>query len=239
MLINSFKLAFRNIIKRKGYSFLNIAGLTIGMSCCLLIFHYVSYEKSFDKFEPDSKQIVRVRLDSYQKGVLAYKSATSYPAIGPTMKKDFPEVENFCRLHDDNLLLSNEAQNKKFSENKGYYADPSTIDMFGLQFVKGNPQTALNGPDKIILSESTAKKYFGNEEALGKILVNRDGSSVEPFEVAGVYKDFPSNSHLIMNYLVSYATLGQGARLEGDTSNSTETSWGWYDFYVYVQLKKG
>jgi putative ABC transport system permease protein len=237
--MNSLKLAFRNIIKRKGYSFLNIAGLTIGMSCCLLIFHYVSYEKSFDKFEPDSKQIVRVRLDSYQKGVLAYKSATSYPAIGPAMKKDFAEVENFCRLHDDNLLLSNEGQNKKFSENKGYYADPSTIGMFGLQFTKGNPLTALNGPDKIILSESTAKKYFGNEDALGKILINRSGSSVEPLQVAGVYKDFPSNSHLIMNYLVSYSTLGQETRLEGDTSNSTETAWGWYDFYVYVQLKQG
>jgi putative ABC transport system permease protein len=239
MIINFLKLAFRNIVKRKGYSILNIAGLTIGMSCCLLIFHYVSYEKSFDKFEPDAKQIVRVRLDSYQKGVLAYKSATSYPAIAPTMKKDFPEVENFCRLHDDNLLLSNEEQNKKFSENKGYYADPSTIDMFGLHFLKGNPQTALNGPDKIILSESTAKKYFGNGDALGKTLVNRDGNRVQPFQVAGVYKDFPSNSHLIMNYLVSYSTLGEELRLEGDTSNSSETEWGWYDFYTYIQLKPG
>ncbi len=239
MIINFLKLAFRNIVKRKGYSLLNIAGLTIGMSCCLLIFHYVSYEKSYDTFEPNAKQIVRVRLDSYQKGVLAFKSATSYPAIAPTMKKDFPEVENFCRLIDDNLLLSNEEQNKKFSENKGYYADPSTINMFGLHFIKGNPQTALNGADKIILSESTAKKYFGNEDALGKTLVNRSGEHVQPFQVAGVYKDFPSNSHLIMNYLVSYATLGEELRLEGDTSNASETAWGWYDFYVYIQLKPG
>lgn len=157
MILNFLKLAFRNIIKRKGYSFLNIAGLTIGMSCCLLIFHYVSYEKSYDTFEPNTKQIVRVRLDSYQKGVLAFKSATSYPAIAPTMKKDFPEVENFCRLIDDNLLLSNEEQDKKFSENKGYYADASAIDMFGLHFIKGNPQTALNEPRKIILSASSTQ----------------------------------------------------------------------------------
>ncbi len=218
---------------------LNIAGLTIGMSCCLLIFHYVSYEKSYDKFEPDSKQIVRVRLDSYQQGVLAYKSATSYPAIGPTLKKDFPEVQNFCRLIDNDLLLSNEELNKKFSENKGYYADPSAINMFGLQFIKGNPQTALNAPDKIILSESTAKKYFGSEEALGKILVNRNGADAASFEVAGIYKDFPANSHLIMQYLVSYATLGKELRLQGDSSNASETGWGWYDFYVYVQLKPG
>ena len=239
MLSNHLKIAFRNIFKRRGYSLLNIAGLTIGMSCCLLIFHYVSYERSYDSFEPASKQIVRVRLDSYQKGVLAYKSATSYPAIGPAMKKDFPEVENFCRLIDDNLLLSNEAQDKKFSENKGYYADAASVDMFGLHFIKGNPHTALAAPDKIILSETTAKKYFGNEDALGKTLINRSGEHVQPFEVTGVYKDFPGNSHLIMNYLVSYSTLGKELLLGGDSSNASETAWGWYDYYVYLQLKPG
>src|SRR5215218_9781079 len=102
---NSLRISLRNIFKRKGYSFLNIAGLTVGMTCCLLIFHYVAYEKSYDDFIPAAKQIVRVRLDSYQKGVLAYKSATSYPAIAPAMKKDFPEVENYCRLIDNDLLL--------------------------------------------------------------------------------------------------------------------------------------
>ena len=239
MIKNYFKVVLRNIFKRRGYSFLNIAGLTIGMSCCLLIFHYVSYEKSYDKFEPDSKQIVRIRLDSYQKGVLAYKSATSYPAIGPTMKKDFPEVQNFCRLIDDNLLLSNEAQNKRFSEEKGYYADEAAVDMFGLHFIKGNPGNALIGPDKIILSETTAKKYFGNENAVGKTLVNRNEDHVQPFEVTGVYKDFPSNSHLILQYLVSYATLGKELSSRGDSSNQSETGWGWYDFYVYLQLKPG
>jgi putative ABC transport system permease protein len=239
MLLNYLRIAFRNISKRKGYAILNITGLAIGMSCCLLIFHYVSYERSFDKFEPGSKQIVRVRLDSYQKGVLAYKSATSYPAIGPTLKRDFPEVEQFCRLHDDNLLLSNEAQNKKFSEEKGYYADPASINMFNLHFLKGNRETALNGPDHIILDETTARKYFGSEDVLGKTLVNRNGDHVQPFTVTGVFKDFPDNSHLIIKYLVSYATLGKELRISGDTSNASETAWGWYDFYVYLQLKPG
>ena len=218
---------------------MNIAGLTIGMSCCLLIFHYVSYERSYDRFEPKAGQIVRVRLDSYQKGVLAYKSATSYPAIGPTMKRDFPEVEKFCRLIDDNLLLSNEAKDIKFTENKGYYADPASIDIFNLQFLKGNQQTALNGPDKIVLSESMAHKYFGNEDALGKTLINRSGDHVEPFQITGIYKDFPENSHLILNYLVSYSTLQKEMILSGDSSNSSETAFGWYDFYVYLQLKPG
>ncbi|MEO6720378.1 MAG: ABC transporter permease [Ferruginibacter sp.] len=239
MQTGHLRIAVRNIFKRKGYSLLNIVGLTIGMSCCLLIFHYVSYEKSYDDFVPAANQIVRVRLDSYQKGVLAYKSATSYPAIAPTMKKDFAEVDTFCRLIDDNLLLANDAQDKKFSENKGYYADPASVDMFALQFIKGNPHTALDAPDKIILSESTAKKYFSNENALGKRLVNRNSSQPQSFEVTGVYKDHPANSHLIMNYLVSYSTLGKEMLLSGDSSNSSETAWGWYDFYVYVKLKSG
>lgn len=118
MLINYLKMAFRNIFKRRGYSLLNVAGLTIGMSCCLLIFHYVSYERSYDKFEPGAGQIFRIRLDNYQKGRLAYKSATSYPAIGPAMKNDFPEVENYCRLIDNSLLLSNEEKDKKFLKTK-------------------------------------------------------------------------------------------------------------------------
>lgn len=239
MLTNYLQIAFRNINKRKGYSLLNIAGLTLGMSCCLLIFHYVSYERSFDQFEKGSGQVVRIRLDSYQKGVLAFKSATSYPAIGPAMKKDFPEVKSFCRLIDDNLLLSNEKLDKRFSENKGYYADQTAIDMFHIQLLEGHEQDALTGPDKILLSASTARRYFGNVNAVGQTLVNRNSDRPETFEVTGVFKDFPDNSHLIINYLVSYQTLQKDLNLEGDKSNASETAWGWYDYYVYLKLNPG
>src|SRR5215475_9213363 len=116
MIANYFKIALRNLLKRKGYSFLNIIGLAIGITCCLLIFQYVAFEKSYDKFSDKAKDIVRLRLDSYRQGKLAWKSATSYPAFGPTMKRDFPEVENFCRLHDAELLLSNDEKNVKFNE---------------------------------------------------------------------------------------------------------------------------
>src|SRR4030095_10951167 len=122
-------------------------------------------------FPKNADRIVRLRLDSYQQGKLSWKSATVYPAFGPTMKKDFPEVEDFCRLHDADLLLSNDQKNVKFSEQKGYYADPSFLNMFNVQLTKGNPKTALDGPDKLLLSESMAKKYFGNEEPMGKKLV--------------------------------------------------------------------
>src|SRR5664279_5425421 len=145
MFKNYFKLALRNLVKLKGYSLLNILGLAIGIGCCLLIFQHVAFERSYDKFEDKANQIVRLRLDSYRQGKLAWKSATSYPAFGPTMKKDFPEVENFCRLHDADLVLSNDEKNVKFKEEKGYYADPSFLSMFNVQLLKGNAKVALDG----------------------------------------------------------------------------------------------
>jgi putative ABC transport system permease protein len=239
MFKNYLRIAFRNLVKRKGYTVLNVLGLAIGITCCLLIFQYVSYEKSYDTFEPQYSQIVRLRLDSYQQGKLAWKSATSYPAFGPTMKRDFPEVEDFCRLHDADVLLSNDAREVKFEEDKGYFADASVLDMFAVKLLKGNPATALNAPDKILLSETMAKKYFGNEDPLGKRLTDRDPDYTRTFEVTGVFKELPKNSHLIINHLISYSTLGAIQRFYGDTSNSTETNFGWYDFYTYLKLKPG
>lgn len=239
MFSNYFKIAFRNLSKRKGYTFLNIVGLAIGVTCCLLIFQYVAFERSYDSFVGKADQIVRLRLDSYRQGKLAWKSATSYPAFGPTMKRDFPEVENFCRLIDANMLLANEERNVKFNENQGYYADSSFLSMFDVQLLKGNPATALNGPDKILLSESMARKYFGNEDPMGKRLINRDGNYAPVFEVTGIFKEIPANSHLVVNHIASYASLGKLIRHYGDTTNATETAWGWYDFYTYLQLKAG
>ena len=238
MISNYLKLATRNLSKRKGYSLLNILGLAIGIACSILIFQYVAFERSFDSFPKNANNIVRLRLDSYQQGKLSWKSATVYPAFGPTMKKDFPEVEDFCRLHDADLLLSNDDRNVKALEEKGYYADPSFLKMFNVQLIKGNPATALNGPNKLLLSESLAKKYFGSEEPMGKHLMQRDPSFTTMFEITGVFKEFPSNSHLIVNHIASYVSLQSMANnVWHDTTNATETSWGWYDFYTYLQLR--
>ena len=240
MISNYLKIAYRNLLRRKGFAVLNIAGLSIGICCCLLIFHYVSYERSYDTFQPNHKNIYRIRLDSYQQGQLAWKSATSYPAFGPTLKKDFPEVENFCRLYDANYVLANDEKNIKFKEEKGYYADAASLSMLDVQLVKGNPATALNAPYKIILTESMAKKYFGNEDALGKTIMVHNPDFTKSLEVSGVMKEFPANSHLIINHLVSYSTLVSINRdIYHDTTNAAETNFGWYDFYSYLQLKPG
>jgi putative ABC transport system permease protein len=239
MIKNYLTIAFRNLFRRKGYSALNIAGLAIGITCCLLIFQYVSYEKSYDRFSNEAPGIVRLRLDSYQEGKLRWKSATSYPAIGPTLKKELPEVQDFCRLMDNEALLSNDERNIHFNEKKGYYADPSSIDMLGVKLLKGNPVKALDAPDKMVISETMAKKYFGSEDAIGKRLVAKGYRNLQSYEITGIFKDYPQNSHLAIDYLASYKTLGKIQRLDGDTSNATETAWGWYDFYTYVKLKPG
>jgi putative ABC transport system permease protein len=241
MISNYLKLSVRNLAKRKGYSLLNILGLAIGITCCLLIFQYVSFERSYDSFPKKAKQIVRLRLDAYQQGKLAWQSATVYPAFGPTMKRDFPEVEDFCRLIDCNTVLANEKTNVKFKEEKGYFADPSSVSLLGIQMEKGDPASVLKNSRSIIISETMARKYFGNDEAIGKSLEVRDGDSrgKSYLAVTGVFKDYPANSHLIIQYLVSYATFSDAVRMSGDTSNATETSFGWYDFYTYLQLRPG
>ncbi|MCG3118993.1 MAG: hypothetical protein ALAOOOJD_01316 [bacterium] len=240
MFKNYFKIALRDLKNRKAYAALNILGLAIGLSCFLLIFEYVAHERSYDRFQDLADRIARLRLDSYRSGELLWKSATVYPAIAPTMKKDFPEVEDFCRLHDAELLLANDERNVKFSETKGYFADPASLRLLAVNMQQGNPATALNDPDRIVISASMAKKYFGDEEAMGKRLTVRDPQGTWSYEVTGVFRDYPRNSHLIINYLVSYATLGKLARIAwGDTTNATETSWGWYDFYSYVLLQPG
>jgi putative ABC transport system permease protein len=236
---NYFILAFRNIFKRKGYSLLNISGLAIGMACCLIIFQYVSYERSYDTFQQDAVNIVRLRLDAYQNGKLSWQSATVYPAIAPTMKKDFPEIKDFCRLHDAGFLIGNDDRNVKFNETKGYFADPSTISILDIKMKDQNTSEPLDGPDKMVISESFAEKYFGTEDPLGRKLHIRNSHYSDYCEVTGVFHDYPSNSHLIIDYLVSYSTLARIVTLSGDTSNATETSWGWYDFYSYLQLQPG
>jgi putative ABC transport system permease protein len=239
MFRNHLRIAWRGLLKRKGYSALNIFGLAIGIACCLLIFHYVAYERSYDAFQTQSNRIARIRLDQYQQGKLAWQSATSYPAIGPAMKNEFPEVEQFGRLLDADILLSNPEKAVKFNELKGYYADPAMLGMLDIRLLKGDPATALNTPAKILLSESMARKYFGNEDPMGKRLRGQAWDTVQDYEVTGIFKEYPANSHLIINHIVSYSTIDKIQFTHGDSTHPSETAWGWYDFYVYLRLQPG
>jgi putative ABC transport system permease protein len=238
MFKNYFKIAMRSLLKRKGYFTLNIFGLVTGMTCCLFIFHYVSYERSYDRFQPLSQQIVRLRLDVSQNGKEQLQSVAVYPAIGAALKKDFPEVEDFCRLHKANLVLSNDEKNINFTEPKGFYADPSFLKMFDVNSLSENSSGLLNLPFQIILSESMSKKYFADENPVGKRLIVRNPSFLQTYIVTGVFKDYSPNSHLSFDYLLSYSTYDKILQHYGYSAGFAENSWEFQDFYTYLQIKK-
>lgn len=240
-MFNSYlKIAFRNLFKRKAYSVLNILGLSIGIIGCLLLFQYVSYEKNYDNFQEDNDRIVRVRLDAYQQGKLAWQSAGAFGGIAAALKMEFPEVEEVCRVFHsmDGLLMANEKKGLKAIEPNVYYADPSAMSILDIKLKQGNPATVLNAPNKIILNETLAKKYFGNENPVGQQLISRSQWGVDEYEVAGVFEDYPANSHLALDFIASMSTMEKLLESWGEEAVE-EAKWRWNFSLTYLQLKPG
>jgi putative ABC transport system permease protein len=233
------RIALRNLTHHRGYSLLNILGLTAGITCCLFIFEYAAFERSYDTFHEKADRIFRVQDVEHENGKLVVPCAAAMPAVAPTMKRDFPEVENACRLYKTDFLLVNDTRNIKLREPAVYYADAAILDIFHLPLQEGDAKTALTGPGKILLSAEEARKYFGQEDPLGKVLYSHYGGGVRPLEVTGVFRDYPANSHLKLSVIVSYATLSQYKGTYGETDDPVETSWSWPDFYTYVLLREG
>jgi putative ABC transport system permease protein len=250
MVENYFKIALRSLKTSKGYTTLNLLGLAIGITCCLVLFQYVSYQKSYDTFNEKADGIVRLRMEFHDQGKLTMQSATVFAGVAPLMKQDFPEVENYCRLVDArvawanlepaqfNVVFSNDQLNIKALENKGFYADPSFLQMFTVPFLKGDAKTALDGPNKMVISDNMSKKYFGNEDPSGKLITIREGGQVYHYLVTGVFKNYPKNSHLSFDYLISYKTfIGLIHHLGKGKESDPDMTLNWYDFYEYLQLR--
>jgi putative ABC transport system permease protein len=239
MFRNFLKIAIRNLIRRKGYAILNILGLTIGITCCMLIFTYVAYERSYDTFHEHADRIFRIQDEEYQNGRMVVACAAAMPGVAPAMKREFPEIESAFRLRKVEFLLGNDARNIKFREPSVYYADASILDILHLPLQKGNAATVLLEPGKVIISSEEAVKYFGVEDPLGKVLTIYNNRGSRPLQVTGVFSDYPSNSHLKLSILVSYPTYSEVLGTYGKADNVLENSFGWTDFYTYVLLRKG
>ncbi len=233
MIKNYFKSAFRNFFKHKTFTLLNVTGLSLGMVASLLILQYVKYERSFDTFHSRAADIYRIQYNGWQGGKLRFECAAAVPAVGPALKNNFPEVEKFTRLYPVSGVISYESPEHgliSFLEEKMQIADSAVFEVFDFELLKGNQKTSLEGPNKAVISQRAAKKYFGDADPIGKTIA-WDGT--RKFEVTGIFRDIPENSHIKFDFLLSYRTL---TNLAG---NEAETSWGWYDFNTYVLLAPG
>ena len=219
MFKNYLLVTVRNLQKNSTYSLLNILGLAVGLTAFILIALYVQYELSFDKYHENADRIYRAKREG---------RAFTPAALGPALKEKIPEVDSVARiLRRSNTLMSYEQNN--FLEEEFYWADPETFEIFSIPFISGDPETALSEPAAIVLSQRTAKKYFGHADPMGKILTV---SERYEFKVSGVFSDMPANSHFVMDVVVPYETYFQ-------LTNNDITSWRSNFSYTYFLLGEG
>lgn len=197
MIRNYIKVALRNIVKSSSYAIINISGLAVGLTAFILIFLWIQDELSFDRFNVRADKLYRVVENQYYANSELFPVAVTPAPLGPSLKENFPEITNAVRLTQVGFLFRHE--NIAFNED-GLMADPSFIDMFSLEFVKGDPKTAFSKLEGIIISETLAKKYFSEEDPIGKVFSINDND----FAVTGVFRDIPENSHLRFNYIFAF-----------------------------------
>lgn len=202
MLINYFKNTVRILISQRFYSIINIVGLSIGITACILVTLYVKHDLSYDKYHKNAEDIYRIEFSITQEGVTDHL-AQSQALLGPTLKNEYPEIKKLSRIYfSDRSLVK--AGDKNNYEDRISYADSAFFEIFSYQAVAGDKSQFLKKPNSIILTESTAKKYFGNENSLGKIIEIDNQYS---FEVTGVIKDVPVNSHFKFDFIAPYSSL--------------------------------
>ncbi|OQP62736.1 cell division protein FtsX [Niastella vici] len=224
MLKNYLKIAFRNLWKSKGFSAINIIGLAIGLATCLLIMLFVLDELGYDRYNKKADRIYRVDAD-IKFGGNHFVLATATDPMGPTLKKDYPQVEQYVRFRSaGGLLIKKGAENVQ--EEHVVYADSTLFDVFTLPMLDGDPQTALREPNSVVITETIARKYFNTTQAAGRsLLINNH----EHYTITGVIKDVPSQSHFNYDFFVSLSTRAE----------SRANNWLSNNFNTYILLKEG
>jgi ABC-type antimicrobial peptide transport system permease subunit len=221
MLKNYFKIALRNLLRHKAYSFLNIAGLAIGLASSILILLWVRNELNYDRFNVNADKLYRLTCSAGD-----FKAAVSPAGMAEGLQAEMPEIKATVRLSKPTTHLL-EAGTRKFEEKRGFYADSNFLQVFSYKLVKGDRATALQRPDGILISEDMAIKYFGQEEAMGK-MIRKDNS--ETCIVTGVLANVPSNSHLQFDFILPMSSVSNKI---DDLKNKV---WGNFNFYSYLLL---
>jgi putative ABC transport system permease protein len=228
MLRNYFKIAFRNLWRHRVFSFINILGLTVGMTACFLIFLYVRFELSYDRFHDKADRIYRIVADIKTPTEVIHAGGPAW-AVAPNVKIEFPEVESFVRLSNANLLVRKD--DIKFQEEHTLFADSAFFHVFGFTLLRGNAQTVLSAPYSIVFTESAAKKYFGKSNPIGQTLLLTGDNF--PATVTGIMKDLPENSIIQADMLVSMNTLTQ------KLNPGLDRQWGSYGSSAFIMLRPG
>ena len=228
MFSNYLKVAFRNILRHRVYSIINIAGLSVGMACTILILLWVQYELSFDRYHENAKQIYRLGLNLRTNKIKESIASNGVPA-GPIVEKRFPEVLKACRFQKGEGVAVVQYKEKKFFEENIFFADNSVFEIFSFPMLRGNPKTALKAKNRAVITVDMAEKYFGSQDPIGKVIKLNDEYDVT---VTGVINTVPQNSHFSFNMLLSFETLGPW--LETAMEN-----WIWnIHNYTYLLLQK-
>ena len=184
MFENYFRIAFRNLVRHKGYTFINIAGLAIGLTCCILIVTYIINELQFEKCHQRSDHVYRISSEMNFAGQTSYTAATTVP-LGPAVMEEFPEVEYATRISPtDNVLISYE--DIRFREDSFFFVDSTIFNIFTFPLLRGNPETALRDPFTMVISQEIAKKYFGDKDPIGQVLQYENQYD---FIITGVLQD--------------------------------------------------
>lgn len=224
---NYWNSAYHNLMKRKGFNFINVFGLAVGMASALLILTYVAFEFSFDKMHDQSSRIYRVQSTFHEGEVLTDDWATSSFGYGSAMKENLAGIEDYtrvgCIIQPEQLVKYGELC---LRENEIAYTDPGFFRLFDYELLKGERNTCLSMPGQVVITERIAHKYFGDEEPLGKILIFNSNIGTVSCEVTAVMKEMPSNSHIHYNFLLSYKSLPKWV----------QEYWYKHEAYTYVLL---
>ena len=231
MIKNYLKIAWRNLFKHKGFSFINITGLALGMASCLLILQYVRVERSYDTFQKDGDRIYRLKQDRYDQGKLTTEWAAGTAGIAQMVKNNFPEVEDVTKMAKSRAVTC--YKDKVFREDQMYYVYDNFLTFFSCKVIKGDAKTALKELNSIVLTQSAAKKYFGDEDPMGKIIIRNNKPDIGSFKVTAIIEDAPSNTHFKYGILLPYS------KYLLENGPNCETAFGWDGFYSYTRVKPG
>lgn len=236
MLRNFFTIAYRNLIKHKSFTFINITGLATGLACCLILLLYIQSELNVDRQHQDLDQLYRLNTIFYNTSNARNESATSAAPIGQGLTQEIPEIESFTRvfspLSASEYLVS--YQNKHFYEEDARIADSTFFQIFNFPFLEGDPAKALKEPNNIAISKTLANKLFAEEPALGKMITITDDFGKTEFMVTGVFDNKQYRSHLKANYVTSIYTEGWGSMVHNFESWATQNF-----IYTYLRVSPG